>query len=131
MDVEDARGSGVSKWLKAAGKKLKGTKNIQIVVAIFIIAVALIIYSGVAASKEKKTDQTVMTSEETRLSAILSKVDGAGEVETMISSSDGKIVGVLVLAEGADSISVRIRLLEAAACALGVDKNIVSVYGKK
>ena len=117
MEVEDIRKQGFFDRLKnnSVFKKLKSIKNIQIIVAIFIIAVALIIYSS------------VMTSDEQRLSAILSRIEGAGEVEAMITVSDKKIVGVLIIAEGADSITVRVRLMEAAATALGVDKNIVSV----
>ena len=135
MEVEDARKEGISSRIRGSSvlKKLKGIKNIQIIVAIFIIAIALIIYSSVMASKEKGSEavSTVMTSEEQRLSTILSSIDGAGRVEVMISGEDGKIAGVLVIADGADSITVRLRLLDAAATALGVDKRIVNVYSRK
>ncbi len=131
MEVEDIRKQGFFDRLKnnSVFKKLKSIKNIQIIVAIFIIAVALIIYSSVMSSRGGKSEATgsVMTSDEQRLSAILSRIEGAGEVEAMITVSDKKIVGVLIIAEGADSITVRVRLMEAAATALGVDKNIVSV----
>lgn len=131
MEVEDIRKQGFFDRLKnnATFKKLKSIKNIQIIVAIFIIAVALIIYSSVMSSRGGKSEATssVMTSDEQRLSAILSRIEGAGDVEAMITVSDKKIVGVLIIAEGADSITVRVRLMEAAATALGVDKNIVSV----
>lgn len=131
MEVEDIRKQGFFDRVRnsSAFKKLKSIKNIQIIVAIFIIAVALIIYSSVMSSRGGKSEATssVMTSDEQRLSAILSRIEGAGDVEAMITVSDKKIVGVLIIAEGADSITVRVRLMEAAATALGVDKNIVSV----
>lgn len=133
MEVSDNRNSS-----RASGflKKLKGVKNLQIIVVIFIIAVALVIYSTVMTKKSAQDGEavsvgSVQTSDEQRLSAMLSNLVGAGKVETMITQSDGKITGVLVIAEGADDITVRIRLIDATATALGVSKDIVSVFCRK
>lgn len=135
MQVEDNRKKGILDRVKqnATFKKLRGSKNIQIIVAIFIIAIGLIIYSSVMTARRDGADvsASVMTSEEQRLSNILSSIDGAGKVETMITSQDGEIVGVIVIAEGANSITVRLKLLDAAATALGVSKQIVNVYSHK
>ena len=134
MEVMDERKETVKSEAKGFIKKLKGIKNLQIIVVIFIIAVALIIYSTVTTAKQTDTTtsvSSVMTSDEQRLSAILSNIVGAGKVETMITSTDGKVTGVLVIAEGADDITVRLRLMEAAATALGVSKSIVSVFSHK
>ena len=114
---------------KGVFEKIKGIKNIKIIVLIFIIAIALIIYSNVATTK--KSAQTFQNDEETRLSSILSSVEGAGEVETMITKSSGQVVGVLVIADGANNPLVRLRLLQAASSALGVDSEIVSVMSRK
>ena len=116
--------------VKSAFEKIKGIKNIKIIVLIFIIAIALIIYSNVATTKDS-VKQTFQNEEEQRLSSILSSVDGAGEVETMITKSSGQIVGVLVIADGANNPLVRIRLLNAASSALGVDSSAVSVMSRK
>ena len=53
MEVLDERKEGALEKVKSSGffKKLKGIKNIQLIVAIFIIAVALLIYSTVATGK--------------------------------------------------------------------------------
>ena len=115
--------------------KIKGIKNIQIVVALIIIAVALIIYSNVISktktvSKSGDVSASVMTDEELRLSNVLSSIDGAGEVSVMISKLGENVVGVIVIADGAKDISVRLRLLDATSTALGVDKSIVNVYSK-
>lgn len=135
MQIEDNRKNGLLDRVKqnATFKKLRGSKNIQIIVAIFIIAIGLIIYSSVMTARRDGADvsASVMTSEEQRLSNILSSIDGAGKVETMITSQDGEIVGVIVIAEGANSITVRLKLLDAAATALGVSKQIVNVYSHK
>lgn len=113
---------------KGIFEKIKGIKNIKIIVLIFIIAIALIIYSNVATTKQSA--QTFQNDEETRLSSILSSVEGAGEVETMITKSSGQVVGVLVIADGANNPLVRLRLLQAASSALGVDSEIVSVMSR-
>ena len=135
MDVYDERSKSVKSSANGLIKKLKGIKNLQIIVVIFIIAVALIIYSTVMTSKDKNDVKTsasaVMTSEEQRLSSILGNIDGAGKVETMITSQNGEIVGVLVIADGADSITVRLRLMDATATALGVSKQIINVFSRK
>ena len=112
-----------------AWEKIKGIKNIKIIALIFIIAISLIIYSSVATSKQ--TEKTFQNEDELRLASILSSIDGAGEVETMISKSSGEIVGVLVIADGASNPLVRLRLLQAASSALGVDSDVVSVLSRK
>ena len=114
----------------SAFEKIKGIKNIKIIALIFIIAIALIIYSSVAADKESEK-QSFQNDDETRLASILSSVEGAGEVETMITKSSGQIVGVLVIADGANNPIVRLRLLSATASALGVDSDTVSVMSRK
>ncbi len=127
MDVIDEREhkhGGVSSFIK----KIKSIKNIQIILVVFIIAIALIIYSSVMTSNVE--DVGVMNEDEMRLNAILSSIDGVGEVESMITVKDGDIVGVLVIAEGGDNPLIRLRLIDASASALGVDKSIVSVFSK-
>lgn len=117
-------------------KKLRGVKNIKLIAAAFILAVALLIYSTVAGAVSERRGgaetAAVMNDEEQRLAAVLSGIDGAGSVETMISrGTEGEITGVLVIAEGAEDITVMLRLMSAAATALGVDRKLVDVYSMK
>lgn len=136
MQVDDMRKQSLVERIKSNGivAKLKGIKNIQIIVAILIIAVALIIYSNVIGKTKTSSGASsvsdVMTEEETRLSSVLSQIEGAGEVSAMITKSGEEVLGVIVIASGAKDITVRLRLVDATATALGVDKNIVSVYSK-
>lgn len=132
MEVEDKRKDGVMQKIRQSNfvKKLKGVKNIRIIAVVFIIAIALIIYSTVTTTRAKDTTQVstvTQTEEETRLSNILSNIEGAGEVQTMITKSDGQIVGVLVIADGAKNPMVRLRLLQASASALGISEDVISV----
>lgn len=113
--------------------KLKKIKNIEFILCLFIIAIALLLYSGL--TKQSKTDTPVssttsasQSSDEVRLAEILSAIDGAGEVNVMITHTDGNISGVLVVASGAKDLSIRLKLLEATKVALNVNADIVSVY---
>lgn len=134
MNVEDRRKDGIAKKIADSElvKKLKSIKNVRIIALVFIIALGLIIYSTVSATKEEDVKSTVQTQneDEARLSSILSNINGAGEVESLITESDGKIVGVLVIAQGADNPLVRLRLVQAVSSALGVDEDIVCVLAK-
>lgn len=138
MEVQDERKPDVLSKVRNSGivKKIKGIKNIRIITAIFIIAVALLIYSSVATGNAARTassdeQSTEMDEDESRLASILEGLEGVGRVETMITREDDTIVGILVIAEGAEDITVRLRLLSAVTTAMGVDKQIVNVYTMK
>ena len=139
MQVSDERKEDVWSKLKGSSllKKLRGIKNIRLIAAIFIIAIALLIYSSVAtgnASRAADSDvsSSEMDAEEARLASVLRGLEGVGRVETMITrDADDEIVGIIVIAEGAEDIAVRLRLLSAATTAKGVDDKIVNVYTMK
>lgn len=127
MEVVDQRRKSVVERLKEQPvfKKVLGVKNISIIVVTIIIALALLIYSSVDKEDSKVND---MDDEEMRLSAVLSEIEGAGKVTTMIVREDGKVKGVLVIAEGAEDISVMLKLLNATSTVMGVDRSVVEVY---
>ena len=139
MEVEDRRSDGILHKVKqsAVVQKLKSIKNIRIIAVVFIIAIALIIYSTVATSTKKNAgtqtsvSQSLENDEEARLSAILSNLEGAGNVRTMITKSDGEITGVLVVADGAKNPTTRLKLTQACASALGISEDIVCVLCKQ
>lgn len=139
MEVHDERKPDVFEKIKGSAllKKIKGIKNIRLIAAIFIIAVALLIYSSVATNNAVRdasgTESAYgMDQEESRLASVLEGLEGVGRVETMITRGENdEIVGVIVIAEGAEDIGVRLRLLSAVTTAMGVDKQIVNVYTMK
>ena len=139
MEVHDERKPDVFEKIKGSAllKKIKGIKNIRLIAAIFIIAVALLIYSSVATNNAVRDTSgtesgSSMDSEESRLASVLEGLEGVGRVQTMITrGGDDEIVGVIVIAEGAEDIGVRFRLLSAVTTAMGVDKQIVNVYTMK
>ncbi len=66
--------------------------------------------------------------EESSVCELCSQVEGAGECRVMITRSDsGEAVGVVVLCEGADSPSVRLRITELLRALLGVGANRIRV----
>ena len=129
MEVVDVRKTGVVERIKTNGvyKKILAVKNLRIIVLSIIIAMGLIIYSGVA-TNTKTEEVNYMDDEENRLASVLESIDGVGSVQVMITRNDGQISGVLVIAEGAENISVMLKLLDATSTAMGVDKSIVEVY---
>lgn len=73
------------------------------------------------------TQQT--SSEESRISRVLSAMAGAGHTEVAVYRDENSVpCGAVVVAEGADSIAVRLRLCEAVSTLLGLDTSAVAVY---
>ena len=66
---------------------------------------------------------------ESRISRVLSAMAGAGRTEVAVYYNDNSVpCGAVVVAEGADSIAVRLRLNEAVSTLLGLDPSAVAVY---
>ena len=128
MEVIDKRKQGIVERVKnhPLSRKIMAVKNLRIMVVAIIIAVGLIIYSDIGMTETTQT--STMDEEEIRLATVLSNIDGVGEVKTMITRNGSEISGVLVIAEGAENISVMLKLLDATSTVMGVDKSIVEVY---
>lgn len=93
-------------------------------------AAALVILIAVWAvffQADAKSDYTP-TAEEQRLSLLLSKLEGVEDATVMISEEKGQAVGAVILFEGKDSLLTRMRVLEAAANALRLERERVLVY---
>lgn len=75
------------------------------------------------------------TEEEARLARVLSAMEGAGNVEVAVfyepvqgKDASTQPCGVVVVAQGADDIAVRLRLTRAVCTLLGVDAEQVEVF---
>ncbi|HHU42906.1 MAG: hypothetical protein QM214_05720 [Bacillota bacterium] len=80
--------------LKALYAKLKKIKNIEIIIAVVFIALALILYSALTSPKKPAKENDVYDKQrdmieemESDLCRILSQISGAGRVEVMITYS--------------------------------------------
>ncbi|MBR1607631.1 MAG: hypothetical protein IJ664_07955 [Clostridia bacterium] len=83
-----------------------------------------------------KTGDAAMTSEEKRIAAALSRIQGAGEVRVTLyyeagggafASAQRQITGALAVARGAGSAAVRLRLTQALETLLGLSPGSVLV----
>ena len=123
--------------------KIKGIKNIKIILGLIIIAILILTYGSVKLKTESinngttKESQTTVTSaeyteEEKKLADILSEIEGIGKTKVMIcNGTEEQINGVIVVAEGANIPLVELQIKNAVATALKVNFNSVKVYSMK
>ncbi len=123
--------------------KIKGIKNIKIILGLIIVAILILTYGSVKLKTESlnngttKESQTTVTSaeyteEEKKLADILSEIEGIGKTKVMIcNGTEEQINGVIVVAEGANIPLVELQIKNAVATALKVNFNSVKVYSMK
>lgn len=77
-----------------------------------------------------ETPSSTQTEEEARLSRVLSAMAGAGEVEVAVfyQEEDALPCGAVVVAQGADDVSVRLQLTRAVCTLLGLEASQVDVF---
>ena len=80
--------------------------------------------------KDDKVASIQNNEEESRLVSILEQIDGVGEAQVMIGKSENGERGVVIVCDGANQLSVIMNIREAAAVALGIEKNNVKIYLK-
>ncbi|MCD8040431.1 MAG: hypothetical protein LUF82_02830 [Clostridia bacterium] len=101
-------------------------KLILVILLIILLAAAVFIFYG---DKEEQTSTaSSMTETESKIANVLSAMDGVGEVEVLVTETEGEITGVVIVCEGADSILVRNNILNAVSTALNINKNIIAIY---
>lgn len=100
-------------------------------VLLFLLAAGLLLllrpeYSGSTAQK----DENVSTTEEKRLCAVLSKIDGVGEVYALLSEEAnhrGEYSGAVIVCTGAGSPDIRLRVIHAVSAFTGLGSNRIIV----
>ena len=93
------------------------------IIAALIFCVALCLMLGTS------TDDS--SSEESRISRVLSAIEGAGTVEVAVYYEDAVPCGAVVVADGAGNVAVQLRLLSAVTTLLGINQNRVSIYERE
>lgn len=95
------------------------------VLLILLLAVALLVVLCIIPSGEKSEEEI---DEETRLSSVVAEVSGVGRCEVMINyNEDGEVFGVIILCEGAESVTVRERLSDLLSSLYGIGANRISI----
>lgn len=163
-------------------EKLKNVKHLELVIVIIFVCILLLFYFGDSQTITNDTSYQTFTSYEsytkdleTRLSAILSKISGAGKVNAMITlagtpelviayntqqtgdylgTKDGvtikkepiiinkngnssplilseslpEIKGVVIVAQGANDVAVKLNLITATTKLLNISANAVEIF---
>ena len=93
------------------------------ILAALIFCVALCMILGVQGEST--------STEESRVSRVLSAIDGAGHVEVAIHYEDSLPCSAVVVAQGAGDVAVQLRLMSAVTTLLGIDQNRVAIYPRE
>lgn len=109
---------------------VKNNKKIIVVVVLIVILVGTVylIDKGKSSRKPSTTVNSAKSDTELKLSGILSSIDGVGSTDVMITENDGKILGVVIVCEGANNLMTRSNILNAVSTALNIDKKIIAIY---
>ena len=153
-------------WLAKLTTKTGGKLAETVFIILLIAVAALVLFTSLGGKEGEEPEGSYARQTEKRLAAVLSQIEGAGEVEVFLTvRSEGELVvatettehadgsvttspvlsggepivleeclpavtGVLIVAEGADDLSVRFNLLEAAASVLDINQSLIKVYTK-
>ena len=115
-------------------EKLVSKKTLTRLVTLLLIGSILILTLSIFSQRKDGRRQIIDLngSSEERLASVLSGIKGAGEVETVIEyGQDGKVVGVIVTAEGAWSSSVAEDLSNGVATLYDIPVSSVIVFEKE
>jgi len=77
------------------------------------------------------TQSEAASTEESRISRVLSAIDGAGDVEVAVYYKEAIPCGAVVVADGAGDISVQLRLMSAITTLLDIEQNQVAIYERE
>lgn len=106
---------------------LRGARHIELIVLIVLIAlIGLVFLNRMDVSVD--ADKTPV---ESRLEDILSHLDGVKSPAVMVSeSSDGDILGVVVIAQGAESIQNRLNIENTIRTLLNIDTTNIEIINR-
>ena len=118
-------------------QKIRGKKNIEIIIAVILAGIAIIVYIGVSlkgsADKNNYSATSVMTGEmsknEKRLAETISQIEGVGDCTALISvGTNNEVIGVIVVAQGANDMDKKVRIIRCVELATGVSVDQIQVY---
>lgn len=105
----------------------------RVVIALLVAAIAILsvdVFTRNSDGRRQIIDENGAT--ETSLTAILSDIKGAGDVDIMIRYGDGSsVTGVIVTASGAGNVVVKNNLTQAVAAVFDIPASNVMVFEKE
>ena len=118
--------------------KIKDVKNIKIIIGVMIVALLLLGYYAMNSNNNDISVSDLDTNdvgtveydvEEQKLANVLSQIEGVGNTKVMINrGKDEEVIGVIVIAEGAKSKTVCLRINQAVRTALSLTPEKVKIY---
>ena len=118
--------------------KIKDVKNIKIIIGVMVVALLLLGYYAMNSSNNDISVSDLDTNdvgsveydvEEQKLANVLSQIEGVGNTKVMINrGKDEEVIGVIVIAEGAKSKTVCLRINQAVRTALSLTPEKVKIY---
>lgn len=109
-------------------KELYKNKTVRIVLLCLLALVLLLAVWKVFFRKDVTTSGYTPTAQESRLSILLSEIEGVKGTTVMITERDGIPVSAVVVFQGEDGILIRTRIMEVAASALSLHTRDILVY---
>lgn len=102
----------------------------SVLIVLLAAGLLLLLWPRSSGSGSAGKNEDVSTTEEKRLCAVLSKIDGVGEVYALLSEEPnrrGEYTGAVVVCSGARSPDIRFRVIQAVSAftGLGSDRIIV------
>ena len=121
--------------LKSIAEKLKTVRHIELILLAAAICIAILVYLGVSNKDGTEipvyTPQSQSQSEEARLEALLESITGVGDCTVMVTyGEDGGVEGVVVSAEGAGDMNVKLKIIDVICTLMNVDGGKIKVYKK-
>lgn len=71
------------------------------------------------------------TDVESRVSRVLSTIEGAGRVDVAVYYVESVPCGAVVVAKGASDVAVQLRLISAVSTLLGIDQGRIAIYERE
>lgn len=117
-------------------ERMRQNKRFEVFVYVALIGMAALLYvcsTGGESINLGGAGTTSETGTEKRLERVLSEINGAGDVRVMITYEtveDGseRVAGVIVVAEGAANMSVKMDLIYAVRAVLGIEQNRIEIF---
>ena len=112
--------------MKALINHLKAARHIEFFAALIVLALIAMLFLN---AQDTPTESASPL--EQRLERLLSSMDGAGRVRVMVTEGDdGHIAGVVVVAEGLDSVRTALEMQSAVKTLLDIDTSRVQIIGR-
>ena len=116
--------------MKRLWETLGGARGVEGFLLVVVLAVAgLVAIRGGASPTAGGDAQTPI---EARLEGIIMAIDGVGSARVMVTqAADGRAEGVVVVAEGLDSVRACLEVQEAVRALLNIEPSRIRIIGKQ